>query len=101
MSSPSSQLVRIGESRGRIVRVSSEAVEFVDESGVDHAIDLASRCLAPPRRAVGLRGGNGHLVVFEFFGPNAVRMEFESDMALYQQLLVPLARAGYGSLDGD
>jgi hypothetical protein len=27
-------------------------------------------------------------------------MEFESDKALYQQLVVPLGRAGYSTLDG-
>jgi hypothetical protein len=100
MSGRSPERVRIGDSHGRIVRVGPDAVEYVDAAGVARAIDLASCRRAPESRTVGLRGALDNPPWFEFFGPGAVRMEFESDKALYQQLVVPLGRAGYSTLDG-
>lgn len=100
MSDRSPECVRIGDCHGRIVRVGPDAVEYVDAGGVTRVIDLASCASTPTSKTVGLRGALDHPPWFEFFGPSSVRMEFESDRALYQQLLIPLGRAGYATLDG-
>jgi hypothetical protein len=100
MSSSSPQRVRIGEGHGRIVRVGPDTVEYENAAGATHTIDLTSCRRSPEGRIVGLRGGLDDPPWFEFFGPQAVRMEFASEQMVYQQLVIPLARAGYGSLDG-
>jgi hypothetical protein len=100
MSAPSPQRIRIGEGRGRIANVGPDTIAYVDEGGANGSIDLASCCRSPESRIVGLRGALDKPPWFQFFGPQSVRMEFESDRALYRELLIPLSRADYGSLDG-
>lgn len=100
MSNSSVRRVRIGEGRGRIVRIVPDAIEYLDEAGVAHSIDPATCNPSATGRTVGLRGSMDSPPWFEFFGPHAVRMEFDSDQDLYRQLVVPLAKAGYASRDG-
>ena len=100
MSNPSPRRVQIGEGHGRIVRVGQDAVEYEDATGATHTIELASCRRSPEGQVVGVRGALDDPPWFEFFGPHAVRMELDSDRALYQQLVIPLGRAGYCSYDG-
>ena len=100
MSNVPPKTIRIGDALGRIIQVGPGVVEYVDETGVADVIDLTSCCQAPGRRVVGLRRALDTPPWFQFFGPKPTRLEFISYESLYRELLIPLGRAGWTSLDG-
>ncbi len=120
MTQPEHGTVAIGVSGARIVDVSQERIDYIDEAGQTHSIDLAECArnwcqwrdshrhefrLLPGWdeqssadwnvRCVGERGGSWA----EFMNEPKTRFEFANHETLYQELLTPLRLAGWHSFD--
>jgi hypothetical protein len=126
MSDPSPEIVRIGVSGARILSITHERLDYIDEAGQEQCIDLQecakrwgrwrgerSRDFLPlpgatdqgiadwNARCVGQRGALGNPPWAEFITEPRIRFAFASYEALYRELLDPLGRAGWHTFDTD
>ena len=124
MSENTPEVICIGSSGARIVRVNHERLEYIDGAGQEQVIDLkecarnwvrwhdchreefilvpgASQAdaLIENTRCVGQRGALDNPPWAELMNERKTRFEFESYEALYLELLGPLGRAGWGTFD--
>jgi hypothetical protein len=121
-----SEVIRIGASGARIVKVSQKRIEYVDMAGKQQFIDLeicaknwvgwhdqhAHEFFPLPgasdedvttwnARCVGQRGALDNPPWAEFTNERKTRFEFETGEALYRELLGPLMQAGWHTFDID
>jgi hypothetical protein len=119
-------VVRIGASGARILAVTGERIDYLDEAGQHRSIDLAEcdqnwgrwrnarshefrplpgateeRVAAWNSRCVGRRGALDHPPWAEFLTEPQTRLEFATSEALYGELLAPLRQAGWHTFDTD
>jgi hypothetical protein len=117
------EVIRVGSSRARIVRVTLERIEYLDMAGQDQVIDLKECArnwvqwskghdgdLVPVSgasqeevdnwnaRCLGQRGGTYYQWV-EFMNERKTRFEFETWEARLKELQGPLMVAGWNTFD--
>ncbi len=116
-------VVRIGNSTARILSVAPQSVDYIDDAGQKHSVDLkecarnwgrlrgagmpelrqsagsSEQLAAWNSRCVGQRGALDHPPWAEFMDEQRTRFEFATYEALYQELLTPLRRAGWQTFD--
>ena len=126
MNDPRVEVIRIGVSGARILGVSHEQVEYIDESGLKQSIDLqesakkwggwhgernqdflplpgATELIIADWNAgcVGLRGALDDPPWAEFMTDRRTRFEFANYQTLYRELLNPLGLAGWHTFDAN
>jgi hypothetical protein len=126
MSQTAPEVIRVGTSGARIVRVTRELIEYIDTTGQERFVDL-EECArnwgrwhderrqeflplagaSPPSiapwnaRCVGRRGALGNPPWAEFMNERKTRFEFRTYQDLYGELLRPLKQAGWHTFDTD
>ena len=118
------EVTRIGVSGARIVRVTHEIIEYIDQTGREQFVDLEqcarnwvqwkrenkeSFLIVVPSsqaeidawdaRTVGSRNTFDDPPWAEFINERSARFEFETEEALYAELLRPLGRFGWVTFD--
>ena len=122
------ELVRIGTGAARVSRVTRRAVDYLDEKGTSHSVDLTecartffclrSAGLFPPSDDlewgklasfydydlteicyIGLRGVLDKPPWFQFLDRSRTQFEFADHLDIYEELLGSLSRAGWRTFD--
>jgi len=97
-----SELVRVGAGRAGIHKVTPERVEYTNEAGIDCIIDLrlSVKC-ERPIPIVGFRGMLDHPPWVRLFNERSTRFEFTDSDEAYEDLLSPLSKFGWATLDAN
>ena len=113
MNDPEREIVRIGVSEARIVGVTRERIDYIDEAGQEQFIDLeecagvggearsnrAKRARLERTVCVGQRGALDNPPWAEFMNERKTHFEFATYEDLYGELLTPLRQAGWHTFD--
>ncbi len=108
---PARLVVPIGVSESKITNVTKAHVEFIDQDGVSHLIDLEhcrrnydarfNRGVDRGYQSVGLRGPKNRPPWMSFADEPPTMLEFSSRDDLYRQVLDPLAELGWYTFGTD